>query len=483
MNKEEALQELAKRELSRRHLLDFILYNFPNYQVNWHHWKICEALEKVERGEIKKLMITMPPRMGKSEICSIQFPAWYLGKHPDREIIAASYNADLAVEFGKKTRNLVRTALFGNVFKQVKLSEDSTAAGKWNTNSGGAYLAVGVGGGMTGRGADLLLIDDPVKDRAEAESEIVQKAVWDWYRSTARTRINPGGVQVLIQTRWTENDLAGRLLEDQGEQWTVLSFPAIAEEDEEFRKEGEPLWPELVVNGEVYGYSLEALQAIEKDVGPYDWSALFQQKPINAAAQEFKKEWYRNITQEEVSRMNTTNLLTVDTAMSKKSSADYTGFSDVAIDKDNFWYVKAWRQRLNPYELCEMLFALYIRRRYAKIGIEKTSYLEGLKPYLDAEQRKRGIFLPIVELTHGGIAKETRIRGLIPRYSSGSVFHIVGECVSLELEQATFPKGKHDDTLDSEAYVLQLDIPKISGVFIHRPAKTGFARGNFSRNF
>lgn len=480
---EEARRELAKRELSRRRLLDFILYNFPNYQVNWHHRLICEALQKVERGEIRKLMVTLPPRHGKSEICSIQFPAWYLGKHPDKEVIAASYNADLAVEFGKKTRNLVKTRLFQNVFRDVKLSEDSTAAGKWNTNSAGAYLAVGVGGGMTGRGADCLLVDDPTKDRAEAESETTQKAVWDWYRSTARTRLNPGGSQVLIQTRWTENDLAGRLLEEQGDEWYHLNFPAIATEDELYRKEGEPLWPEIKVGEEVFGYSLEALREIERDVGPYDWSALYQQTPVDDASRKFKPTWLKPISAIEVAKMSTTNILTVDTAMSKKTTADYTGFCDNSINKENFWFLRAWRARLNPYELVETIFSLYVRRRYSKIGIEKTTYTEGLRPYIEAEQRKRNIFLPIVELTHGSTAKETRIEGLVPRYASGSVFHVEGECIDLEREMTTFPKGKHDDVLDATAYQLQLDEPKKTGFSIFKPRIAGFNRGGFVRNF
>src|SRR3990167_8504679 len=475
MTKEEASKELAKRELARRRLFDFILYNFPNYQANWHHRKIIEALQKIERGEIKRLMILVPPRHGKSEIASIQFPAWFLGRHPDKEVIAASYNADLAVEFGKKTRNLVRTREFFNVFTGIKLSEDSSAAGKWNTNKGGAYFATGIGGGLTGRGADILLLDDPVKDRADAESELVQNSMWDWYRSTARTRLNPGGAICLIQTRWNEKDLAGRILES-GYKWEIIKFPAIATEDEEFRKEGDVLWPEVKVGDEVFGYSKEALDEIKEDVGVYDWAARGQQEPVDSGAQEVRRSWMKPITQREVDAMSTTNILTVDTAISKKSSADYTGFCDNAVNKENFWHVKAWKARLNPHELLDTLFALHIQRRYSKIGIEKTTYTEGLKPFLEQEQRKRNIFLPIVEVLHNQTAKETRIRGLIPRYSSGSVFHIEGQCEDLEKEQLSFPKGRTDDVLDAEAYQLQLDIPAKTGFSIFHPKNIGFNR-------
>ena len=472
MNPLEAQAELAKRELSRRHLLDFILYNFPAYQVNWHHKLIISALEEVERGELKRLMVFVPPRMGKSEICSIQFPAWFLGKHPDKEIIAASYNADLAVEFGKKTRNLVRTKDFSNVFTGIKLSEDSAAAGKWNTNKGGAYLATGIGGGMTGRGADCLLIDDPIRDRADAESELIQNSMWDWYRSVARTRLNPGGAIILIQTRWTDKDLGGKLL-DEGGEWKIIKFPAIAEEDEEFRKKGDPLWPEIVVNNETFGYSLEALEAIKKDIGPYDWAALYQQTPIDLASQEFRKAWFQYIKPEDLKKLSTRKFLTIDTAISQKSSADYTGFVHNEVNSENFWHIKSWKARISPNELIETLFSLHTTHRYTKIGIEKTIYLDALKSFIDAEQRKRNVFLPIVELKHNQVAKEVRIRGLIPRYSSKSIFHIEGEC-DLESELLAFPKGRHDDQIDALAYQLQLDTTVRRGVSIYRPKRIGY---------
>ena len=481
MTSDEAKQELAKRELSRRRLLDFIRYNFPTYQVSWHHKLIVDALQRVERGELKRLMITMPPRHGKSEICSIQFPAWFLGKHPDKEIIAASYNADLAVEFGKKTRNLVRTREFGNVFTGIKLSEDSSAAGKWNTNKGGAYFATGMTGGVSGRGADVLLIDDPIKDRADAESETIQKAMWDWYRSAARTRLNTGGSIIVIQTRWHDNDLVGRILENGAEGWEQLSFPAIAEQDEEFRKEGEALWPEVQVGEELFGYSLQALEEIKKDMGPYDFSALFQQKPIDLASQEFKKTFFHPISQAEVSKMQTRNILTIDTAMSQKVSADSTGFCDNSINKENFWHLKAWRERISPDGLIERLFALHLARRYDKIGIEKTIYLDALKTFIEREQRRRGIYLPIVELQHNSINKEVRIRSLINRYASNSIYHIEGQCTDLEEELLSFPKGRRDDVADATAYQDQLDVPQKTGFSIFRPKNAGFNRNNFAR--
>ncbi len=449
LNASQAKAELAKRELARRRLLDFIKYNFPEYRVNWHHRLLIDKLEAVERGEIKRLIVTMPPRHGKSEVCSIQLPAWYIGRNPEKNIIATSYSSDLATDFGRQVRNLVDTPEYKGIF-EARLAEDSMARGRWNTDKDGAYFAVGVGGAVTGRGADLLLIDDPIKNRKDADSQVVRDAVWDWYTSTARTRLSPTGAQVVIQTRWHEDDLAGRLLRSENaDKWVVLDLPAIATKDEEFRKEGEALWADQ--------YSLESLLETKKDIGPYDWSALYQQRPVDDASREFKSDWYHRIDAEKVSLMNTRNYLTVDTAMSQRESADFCGFCDNSVSQDNIWFLKAWKSRLSPNEFVNALFTLYSRRNYEIIGIEKTAYTDGLKPYLDEEQRKRNVFLPIFELKHNQTAKEVRIRGLIPRYASGSIFHIDGQCTDLETEQASFPNGAHDDVLDATAYQLQLN--------------------------
>ena len=228
-----------------------------------HHRLIAEKLEAVERGEIDRLMIFMPPRHGKSELASKRFPAWCLGRNPKRQIIAASYNSDLASDFGRNVRNIVAEPEFGQVFRNVGLAPDSQAANRMNTNHGGTYVAAGVGTAVTGRGADIALIDDPFKDREEADSQRRRDVVWDWYRSTLFTRLMPGGAVVVILTRWHEDDLAGRLLEAEGDQWTVLSMPAI-------NNAGEALWPEW--------YDVDALARIKATIGQREWSALYQQQ-------------------------------------------------------------------------------------------------------------------------------------------------------------------------------------------------------------
>ncbi len=246
---------------------------------------IAGALERVERGEVDRLMVTMPPRHGKSELVTKRFPAWCLGRNARRQIITASYNSDLARDFGRAVRNIVNGQKYGNIF-ETRLAVDSKAADRWNTNLDGAYVAAGVGTAVTGRGADIFIIDDPLKDRAEAESELQRQKVWDWYTSTAYTRLMTGGCIIVVQTRWHEDDLAGRLIEKmdkgQGDKWHCLDLPAI-------NNAGEPLWPER--------YDLEALERIKAAIGPRDWSALYQQQPSPDDGDFFKRDWFNLYTE------------------------------------------------------------------------------------------------------------------------------------------------------------------------------------------
>ena len=444
------LEKEAIEVICRHDLIPFSGFVNVRYTPSWLHFEIGRQLERVEKGEVKRLILQVPPRYGKSELASILFPAWYLGKHPEKEIIVASYSADLAQDFGYKTRNLVNTKEYQKIFN-TKLRDDSQSKAKWLTQEGGGYTAVGVGGAITGRGANILLIDDPIKNREEAESITIREKIWSWYTSTAYTRLEKDAAVILIMTRWHMDDLAGRLRQaekDGAEHWEVVKFPAIALKDEEFRKAGEPLWAEK--------YDLEALQNIKKTVGTYDWSALFQQEPVTSESQEFKPQFlqYRNL--EQVRSLQTNAYLTIDTAISQKASADYTGFCLNFVDRENKWNIKAWKMKLSPMELIDQLFDLQQEYRLINIGIEETIYLQAIKPFLDEEQRKRNRFLRITPLKHNQVQKETRIRGLIPRYESYSIFHIKGHCEDLEEEQVSFPKGVHDDVLDAEAYQVQI---------------------------
>lgn len=442
---------------ARESLIDFQIATNPKYEPNWHHEVIAHELERVEEigdRDFKVLLVFVPPRHGKSELCSIGFPAWYLGRNPQKEIITISYSAELALDFGSKTRALVNSEAYPYIFN-VTLKEDEQAKAKWRTNKGGSYTSVGVGGAITGRGANILLFDDPIKNREEAESEVYREKVWQFFTSTAFTRLEPGGVVVVILTRWHVDDLAGRILANAelSKRCKIIHFPAIAEKQEDFRKVGDALWPER--------FNVAALTEIKNTVGPYDWSALYQGSPILTERQEFKPQWFQPILESQVQGMNCRRFLTIDTAMSKKAQADSTGFCDNRVNTQNFWHLKAWNMKLSPEELVNLIFTLNTRAiqegtPYEAIGIEKTAYLEGLKPFLESEQRKRDTFLPIVELQHKQVNKEIRIRGLIPRYASKSVYHIEGQCKVLEEEMAQFPMGLHDDVLDAVAYQLQI---------------------------
>lgn len=395
--------------------------------------------------------MTVPPRHGKSRECSIDFPAWYLGRNPTKEIITCCYSFELAQDFGGRTRDKVNAPEYKYIFPGVKLREDIKAKGRWKTKQGGGYLAAGVGGPITGHGANIILIDDPIKNREEAESQVYREKTWEWFTSTAFTRLEPGGVCVIILTRWHQDDLVGRILAspELGAKTKLLRFAAISERDEHpHRSSGEPLWPNK--------YPIDKLAEIRSIVGPYDWSALYQGNPVRTENQEFKPEWYRYIDEARLSMMNTSRFLTVDTAMSKKAQADFTGFCDNSINSEKFWHLRTWQVKIGPEELVDTLFTLHHNNKYEAIGIERTAYLDGLKPYIDSEQRKRQVFLPIKELVHKQTSKEIRIRGLIPAYASGTIFHVENWCKVLEQQQASFPVGIHDDVLDAAAYQLQI---------------------------
>lgn len=275
---------------ARESLAAYAIANDENYQVAWHHRLIAKALERVERGELQRLIINMPPRHGKSKLASQFFPAWYLGRNPKRYVIAASYSKELAEDMGQAVRDLTNHPMHQAVFPGATLRGDSKARSRFMTSQGGVYFGTGIGGPITGKGAHLLLIDDPVKSRAEADSEIKRKAAKRWYGADAYTRLMPGGAIVVIQTRWHEDDLAGWLLREHAhEGWEVLSLPAIAEEDEPHRMAGDALWPDA--------YPLDRLerikQALVAEEGERSWLALYQQRPRPIEGAMFKRPWFR----------------------------------------------------------------------------------------------------------------------------------------------------------------------------------------------
>jgi len=425
-------------QAGRNSLIDFSIITNPKYQPNFHHELIADKLEKVERGECKRLMIFMPPRHGKSQLASIDFPAWYLGRNPDKEIITASYSGDLATDFGSKTRDKVNDEIYRLIF-DVKLKSDEQSKSKWRTNKGGSYTSTGIGGPLTGRGANILLIDDPVKNREEADSDTMRDKVWDWYISTAYTRLEKNGAVILIMTRWNLDDLAGRLLEAQGigDDWEVLNLPAIAEED-------------------------EALQSIKNTIGIYDWACLYQQNPIPSERQEFKREWFKYYDYSNEADKQIIDSLDifamVDLAIGEKEINDNTSIQVIGKAKGNpnIYKIEDLTGHLDPGQTIDYLFNLKTKygHRFRKVGIESVGYQKSLMWYLNEAMKQKETYFDVIELKAKG-EKETRIRGLIPMYKNGIIFHSKND-IEYENELLIFPFGKHDDRIDSMAYLQQI---------------------------
>lgn len=386
---------------------------------------IASRLEAVERGGIDRLMIFMPPRHGKSELASKRFPAWCLGRNPKRQIIAASYNSDLANDFGRNVRNIVASPEFTQVFQGVTLAADSQAANRMNTNHGGAYVAAGVGTAVTGRGADIALIDDPFKDREEADSERRRDLVWDWYRSTLYTRLMPGGAVVLIQTRWHEDDLAGRLLEHDAGQWTVLELPALDDERG-------ALWPEW--------YPESTLLRIKDTVGPREWSALYQQRPQPDEGTFFQRGWFKEWeTLPDLRLYGTSDYAVTD------GGGDYTVHRVWGVDASGAVYrVDGWRgQTTSDVWIEEKLNLIAKYKPLAWFG-EAGVIQKAVEPMLTKRMRERKVFCRI-EWLPSISDKPTRARSFQAMAASGRVYFERDADLS---EFLVFPAGKHDDEVD-----------------------------------
>ncbi len=450
----EAKEALVMRQ-AQNNLIDFAIATDSNYQDTWFHESLANilqwAMKEVEEGRDVRLIFTIPPRHGKSEISTKKFSSWVLGHHPDWPIIVTSYSADLATKFGEETRDIMQSEQYQEIF-DTKLRSDAKAKGYWKTDKGGSYMAVGAGGAITGTGLKIGIVDDIFKNREEAESKTIRDSRWDWYRSTFYTRQEGATAIIVLNTRWHTDDLVGRLLREQKknelegaehyDKWKLINFPAIATEDDDFRKKGDPLWPDK--------FSLDKLEVVKNTLGPYEFSALYQGTPITSESQEFKETWFKTITQEKVDLLNTRKFATIDSGGENEDN-DKTGIVRNYVDSQNFWYIKAMGVHFNSAEIVGLLFKLH-EEGFEKIGIETTLYTKAIKPFFDIECRKRNKFPNIIELKHNGRQKEVRIRGLIPRFSSGSIFFIEGECNDLIDELLLFPRGAHDDVPDALAY-------------------------------
>jgi predicted phage terminase large subunit-like protein len=415
---------------ARRSLLKFTEFTNPLYRSAEHHKRICEKLEAVERGEIDRLMIFMPPRHGKSELASKRFPAWVLGRNPRRQIIAASYNSDLANDFGRNVRNIVDEPEFREVFPDVSLATDSYAANRLNTNHGGAYVAAGVGTAVTGRGAHIALIDDPFKDREEADSERRRDLVWDWYRSTLFTRLMPGGAVCVIATRWHEDDLAGRLLAAEDD-WEVLELPAID-------ADGKALWPEW--------YDEQALERIKATIGPREWSALYQQRPQPDEGTFFQRDW---LTEWEAKPHSQNIYGTSDYAVTD-GGGDFTVHRIWGVDKDGTLYrLDGWRGQTAADEWIERKLDLIAKWKPLAWFGEAGVIQKAVEPMLKRRMLDRKVFCRL-EWLPSIHDKPTRARGFQARAAMGRVRVEPGADIA---EFLSFPAGKHDDEVDTASLI------------------------------
>ncbi len=347
-----ALDDAKKREASRDHFLDFVKDMWPGFISGRHHKIMAEAFERVAKGELKRLIINMPPRHTKSEFASFLLPAWFLGRYPNKKIIQTSHTADLSVNFGRKVRNLVGSEDYQKVFPGIGLQSDSKAAGRWSTNKGGEYFAIGVGGAVTGKGADLLIIDDPHSEQEAMMGQFdvsVYDKVFEWYSSGPRQRLQPGGAIVIVMTRWAKRDLTGQIIQSSyknagSSEWEVIELPAIM-------PSGEPLWPEF--------WSLDELQKLKSELPISKWSAQYQQDPTSEEGALIKRDWW-NVWEGEKAPTCDAVIVALDTAFEKTQRADYSACVTFGVfnfpDKTgkpapNLILLDAWKEKLEFPEL------------------------------------------------------------------------------------------------------------------------------------
>lgn len=396
---------------------------------------IAAKLEAVAEGTVDRLMVNMPPRHGKSELASRRFPAWLLGTNPEIEIVVASYNADKAREFGYEVRDIVRSAEYRALFPGVALKEDSRAADRWNTDAGGSFRAVGIGTALTGRGADVLLIDDPIKDDEEADSELRRERIWSWYSSVAYTRLSPGGRVIVIQTRWHEDDLTGRLLVEQakgGDKWDILELPAID-------SKGNALWPDR--------YPIEYLERIKRVTLPRHWAALYQQRPAPDEGNYYKREWFRYYDQ----KPTHLRIYGASDYAVTEGSGDWTVHIVVGVDPhDNIYVLDLWRGQTASDKWIGAWLDLVRQHKPMMWVEEQGQIIKSIGPFMEKRMREERVYCRREQVASAA-DKPTRSRSIQARTSMGKVY-LPSKAPWLSdftSELLTFPAGKHDDMVDA----------------------------------
>lgn len=452
---QEAAQELLNRRKARRTLVDFCRYIVPEELPALHHEFICNACDDIVEGRLRRLMIFLPPGSAKSSYASVRFPAYYLGRLPKKSIITASYSSDLATAFGRKVRNLVDTREYGNVFTDVQLTEDSRAKGEWETNKGGSYFAAGVGSGITGRRGDLGLIDDPVKGRNEADSKTVQEATWEWYRSDFLTRLKPGAAQIIIQTRWSQKDLSGKILPENwkgesgdfigfdGEMWKVICIPAQARENDLLgRKIGEWLWPEWFTE-----QFWKETKAAQQSTDIRSWNSLYQQMPTAEEGTYFKREWFKRYRiGEEPTRL--AKYGASDYAVTE-DSGDHTEHGVAGFDEQEDLYILDWWSGQTSPDVWIDEEIKLVKKYEPYVWVAEGGVIRrSVEPFLNKEMRNQRCYFTTEWLTSSA-NKAANARSFQALCSQGKVY--IPYCVwgdELIEQLISFPSGKFDDKVD-----------------------------------
>ena len=451
LKKLELLNEKKTQEKAEQNFLDFVKSMWPAFIEGEHHKIMANAFERVANGELKRLIVNMPPRHTKSEFASYLFPAWFLGKYPEKKIIQTAHTAELAVGFGRKVRNLISNDDYQKIFKGVELSSDSKAAGRWNTNKGGDYFAIGVGGAVTGKGADVLVIDDPHSEQEAAVGQYntdVYDKVYEWYTSGPRQRLQPGGAIIIVMTRWSKRDLTGQIIknsiqkEGAGE-WEVIELPAIL-------PSGNALWPGF--------WKQEELESLKAELPVSKWNAQYQQNPTSEEGALIKREWWQEWTQSQLPECEAI-IQSWDTAFLKTQRADYSACTTWGIfnwpDEDgqtipNLILLDSFKEKLEFPDLKRAAYDKYWEWEPDQMIIEAKA----AGSPLIFELRAMGI--PVTEFTPSrGQDKIARVNAVTDLFASGVVWcpptrwaeEVVEEC-------ASFPSGDHDDLVDSTTQAL-----------------------------
>ena len=447
LNELEGKQSVEKRQNT---FLEFIHHVYPGYMVGAHHARLAKIFEEIAAGKKKRVIVNIAPRHGKSELISYLAPAWFLGKFPNKKIIMASHTADLAINFGRRVRNLVGSDAYKDVFPGVELQADSKSASRWGTNYNGEYFAIGVGGALAGRGADLFIIDDPhsEQDAKLGRSDVFMPA-WEWFQSGPIQRLMPGGAIIVVMTRWSKLDLTGQIVNqmvknDDVDDWEVVEFPAIIEDKQGVMK---PLWEEF--------WSLEELLSKKAALDARYWNAQYMQNPVSEEGALIKREWWKIWEKEDPPSCEFT-IMSLDAAQEANNRADYNSlttwgvFFNEEVNNYNIILLNAIKQRMEFPELKELVLAEYKEWEPDAFIVEKKS--NGAALY--QEMRRMGI--PLGEFTPGkGQDKISRVNSVADLFRSGIVWAPDRRWAHELIEECNdFPSGANDDQVDSTTVAL-----------------------------